>query len=98
MTGGATTSTISWRQPRIALGTNILAYAECLASVQRDAQKPAVARELLAAVPTGPVMVLVLGKLFHVLVGNSMRWSAKAASPGPAHARRSWPSGMATAP
>lgn len=58
--------------PLVALDTNILVYAEGLAPLQRDAHKPALARDLLAALPIGRVVVpvQVLGELFRVLVGK----------------------------
>ena len=67
-------------QPLIALDTNILVYAEGIAPLPRDAHKPAVARELLASLPTEQIMVpvQVLGELFRVLVGKGGRSRAAA--------------------
>jgi predicted nucleic acid-binding protein len=60
---------------RVALDTNLLVYAEGIAPLERDAHKPAAARELIAALPTEGVLlpVQVLGEFYRVLVGKAGR-------------------------
>ncbi|MFO1036222.1 MAG: PIN domain-containing protein [Geminicoccaceae bacterium] len=66
--------------PLAALDTNLLVYAEGIAPLPRDAHKPKVARELIAALPTERVVipVQVLGELFRVLTGKGGRSRAEA--------------------
>jgi predicted nucleic acid-binding protein len=67
-------------RPRVALDTNVLVYAEGFAPLERDARKPAAARELIARLPGHRVLVTVqaLGELYRVLVGKAGRAPAEA--------------------
>jgi predicted nucleic acid-binding protein len=64
----------------LVLDTNLLVYAEGVAPLERDAHKPAAARDLIAALPTDGVRlpVQVLGELYRVLVGKAGRTPAEA--------------------
>lgn len=66
----------------IALDTNILVYAEGIAFLASDAEKPARARDLLDALPEDAVVLptQVLGELYRVLVGKAKRSVADARS------------------
>lgn len=59
----------------LALDTNILVYAEGIAPLASDAEKPARVRGLLEALPAEDVVVpvQVLGELYRVLVGKARR-------------------------
>ena len=43
--------------PLVALDTNILVYAEGIAQHSRDAHKPAIARRLIAGLPSQSVVI-----------------------------------------
>lgn len=81
--------------PLAALDTNVLVYAEGIAPTPRDAHKPALARDLLATLQSGQVVipVQVLGELFRVLVGKGNRTRAEARA-----AIMSWRDGYAALP
>lgn len=59
----------------VALDTNVLVYAEGIAMTAADAHKPGLARDLIAALPGGSVVLPVqaLGELHRVLVGKAKR-------------------------
>lgn len=65
---------------RVALDTNVLVYAEGMAFLASDIDKPAQARDLLEALPDGSAVipVQVLGELYRVLVGKAKRPAAEA--------------------
>ncbi|HYG87657.1 MAG TPA: PIN domain-containing protein [Azospirillum sp.] len=64
----------------IALDTNILVYAEGVAFLASDVEKPARVRDLLDALPDDAVVLptQVLGELYRVLVGKAKRSVAEA--------------------
>lgn len=65
---------------RVALDTNILVYAEGIAALPGDAEKPGRARALIEALPAETVVVpaQVLGELYRVLAGKAGRPVAEA--------------------
>lgn len=65
---------------RVALDTNILVYAEGIAPLPADAEKPSAIRTLLPVLPVAGVVIpaQVLGELFRVLVGKA-GWPREAA-------------------
>lgn len=58
---------------RVALDTNILVYAEGIAPLAADLEKPSAIRSLLTVLPVTGVVIpaQVLGELFRVLVGKA---------------------------
>ena len=60
---------------RVALDTNLLVYAEGIAFLASDAEKPAAVHRLLDALPADDVVLpaQVLGELYRVLTGKAKR-------------------------
>jgi predicted nucleic acid-binding protein len=65
---------------RVALDTDVLVYAEGFAPLERDAHKPAAARDVIAGLWRHRVLVpvQVLGELYRVLTGKAGRAPADA--------------------